>query len=117
MLMSRTCGFNMKTNGERRQFHELTRIAEGGVRSNSCNSCRVGGCSAPVFTLIELLDDGLAGRLWRRDNGVLIPGCRESAMRIYLGLNDISDPDPGRTILFWDHVFKAGHECKVWLDD
>ena len=53
--MSRICGFNMKTNGERRQFHELTRIAEDGVRSNSCNSCRVGGFSAPAFTLIELL--------------------------------------------------------------
>ena len=53
--MSRICGFNMKTNGERRQFHELTRIAEDGVRSNSCNSCRVGGFSAPAFTLIDLL--------------------------------------------------------------
>jgi len=45
----------MKPNGKRHQFHELTRIAEDGIRDNPCNSCQDGRFSAPAFTLIELL--------------------------------------------------------------
>ncbi len=45
----------MKTNGTRHQFHELTRIAEDGIRDNPCNSCQHWRSSASAFTLIELL--------------------------------------------------------------
>src|SRR3989442_2598539 len=45
----------MKTNGKKHQSHELTRIAEDGIRDNPCNSCQDGRFSAPAFTLIELL--------------------------------------------------------------
>ena len=45
----------MKTNGTRHQFHELTRIAEDGIRDNPCNSCQHCRSSASAFTLIELL--------------------------------------------------------------